>query len=244
MDVVRNKKSLGIVDCVTVLWISSLVSGGVSLLLWPQWSQTQVAFCLCAAVGGWQLIYSLKGIADSTSSKVVVAFSCQVVSAGFIPDKTSFETMTESLEGSVTRSERPYQCSLWSITLQMYAISNYKDTNGTYLFIIYFVVKRVKTKLLLATLNIVLRGLISVSWPLEKSCYNNPDCFFTTFYVSEEKVSRKHTTQLNNKYCSIFTLLFTKLLYILYLAFLSSIEICNTCFITHKCSCKQIEGFL
>lgn len=33
MDVVRNKQSPGIDDCVTVLWVSSLVSGGVSLLL-------------------------------------------------------------------------------------------------------------------------------------------------------------------------------------------------------------------
>lgn len=85
MDVVRNKKSPGIDVCVTVLWVSSFLSGGVSLLLWPQWSQTQVAFYLCAAVGGWQLIHSWKGSADSTSSKVMVAFSCQVASARFVP---------------------------------------------------------------------------------------------------------------------------------------------------------------
>lgn len=85
MDVVRNKKSPGLDDCVTVLWVSSLVSGGVSLFLWPQRSQTQDAFYLCAAVGGWQLIHSWKGIADSTSSKVMVAFSCQVASARFVP---------------------------------------------------------------------------------------------------------------------------------------------------------------
>lgn len=40
---------------------------------------------------------ALKGIADSASSEVLVAFSCQVVSAVFVPDKTSFDTITESL---------------------------------------------------------------------------------------------------------------------------------------------------
>lgn len=58
-------------------------------------------------MGGWQILHSLKGTPESAFSKVAVAFSCQVVSAGFVPDKNSFETITESLERSVTRFERP-----------------------------------------------------------------------------------------------------------------------------------------
>ncbi len=79
---VKDAKSQGMSDCVTVFWICSTLSGGVSLLLWPQRSQTHVGVYLCRAVGGWQIIYSLKGAAESDFSKEVVAFSCQVVSAG------------------------------------------------------------------------------------------------------------------------------------------------------------------
>lgn len=87
ITLVRDKKSLN--GCVTVFWISSMLSAAGLLLLWPEWTQTQIVFYLCTAVGGWQILSYCKCSAESALSKVMLD-SCQVVSAGFVPDKTSF----------------------------------------------------------------------------------------------------------------------------------------------------------